>query len=81
MIRATTDSPMSPPLHSQAALGPTSSLLDIWVTKVNIERTRKGPDFYGRTVTPDGAICRLYTAMKQAGEEAEEKSKFGVQTE
>lgn len=62
---------MSPPLHSQHALGPTSSLLDIWVTKVNIERTRKGPDFYGRTITPDGAIARLYTAMKQDSEEVE----------
>ncbi|XP_065342176.1 integrator complex subunit 13 [Cloeon dipterum] len=71
VIRATTDSPMSPPLHSQHALGPFTSLLDIWVTKVNEERRRKKPDFYGRTITPDGTIARLYQNMKQDGEEVE----------
>ncbi|KAF4519223.1 hypothetical protein B566_EDAN015329 [Ephemera danica] len=73
VIRATTDSPLSPPPQAQIPrpLGPAPTLLDIWLNKINTEQTRKKPDFIGRTATPVGTIARLYPNLKFDGEENE----------
>lgn len=73
VIRATTDSPLSPPPQAQMprTLGSAPSLLDIWLNRINVEQTRKKPDFAGRANTPEGGIARLYPNLKLDGEENE----------
>ena len=79
VIRATTDSPMSPPGCTSVSLGKQllktslyapKSLLDIWVQRSTPkERT---PDFHGR-VNSDGPRAKLYPNVKEnQGREARE---------
>lgn len=61
VIRATTDSPLSPPLQSNKPKPYPRSLLDIWIAK---NTKPKRPEFEGRlTAEPLGrgcSIARLY---------------------
>lgn len=64
VIRATTDSPLSPPLQSNRPRPYPRSLLDIWIARTT---KPKRPDFTGRaTAEPLGrgcSIARLYTNL------------------
>lgn len=71
VIRATTDSPMSPPatvsvpLSKQLHKGITGkSLLDIWLHR-SAPKDRK-PDFHGR-INSDGLKTKLYPNLKDTG--------------
>ncbi|RLU19530.1 hypothetical protein DMN91_008087 [Ooceraea biroi] len=78
VIRATTDSPMSPPasvsmplnkqLHKGSAAG-TKNLLDIWLQR-SAPKDKK-PDFHGR-INSDGPKAKLYPNLKDAGREPRE---------
>ncbi|XP_067213909.1 integrator complex subunit 13 isoform X2 [Linepithema humile] len=77
VIRATTDSPMSPPgsvsisLSKQLHKGNagSKSLLDIWLQR-SAPKDRK-PDFHGR-INSDGPKAKLYPNMKDVGREPRE---------
>ncbi|XP_012269667.1 integrator complex subunit 13 [Athalia rosae] len=78
VIRATTDSPMSPPPCSNSSLGkqlhkgvfhPPKTLLDIWLQR-SAPKERK-PDFHGR-VNSDGFKAKLYPNLKEIGREPRE---------
>ncbi|XP_075231571.1 integrator complex subunit 13 asun [Lycorma delicatula] len=71
VIRATTDSPMSPPLQSSRARPFTNprSLLDLWISKENVENAKnKRAEFAGRitaeTCSGGGTIAKLYPNLK-----------------
>lgn len=78
VIRATTDSPMSPPasvsipLTKQLLKGniaASKSLLDIWLQR-SAPKDRK-PDFHGR-LNSDGLKAKLYPNLKEVGREPRE---------
>ncbi|XP_071645101.1 integrator complex subunit 13 [Temnothorax longispinosus] len=78
VIRATTDSPMSPPasvsiplpkqLH-KSNIAASKSLLDIWSQR-SATKDRK-PDFHGR-INSDGLKAKLYPNLKDVGREPRE---------
>jgi len=78
VIRATTDSPMSPPasvsipltkqLHKSNIIA-SKSLLDIWLQR-SAPKDRK-PDFHGR-ISSDGLKAKLYPNLKEIGREPRE---------
>lgn len=66
VIRATTDSPLSPPLQSNRARPYPRSLLDIWIAKTT---KPKRPDFVGRITAeplPRGSLAKLYPNLKDS---------------
>ncbi|XP_066593100.1 integrator complex subunit 13 [Prorops nasuta] len=75
VIRATTDSPMSPPsttsvpLGKQVAKAAPKSLLDIWLQRSSPKE--KKPDFHGR-INSDGPKAKLYANLKEPGREPRE---------
>ncbi|XP_046750559.1 integrator complex subunit 13 [Diprion similis] len=78
VIRATTDSPMSPPLCTGSSLGKQihkgtfyapKTLLDIWLQR-SASKERK-PDFHGR-LNSDGFKAKLYPNLKEPGREPRE---------
>ncbi|XP_034935806.1 integrator complex subunit 13 [Chelonus insularis] len=77
VIRATTDSPMSPPpscpstpLTKQAQKNSTSkTLLEIWLQRMTPKERR--PDFHGR-INSDGPKAKLYPNLKETGREPRE---------
>ncbi|XP_011157688.1 integrator complex subunit 13 [Solenopsis invicta] len=78
VIRATTDSPMSPPasvsipltkqLH-KGNIATSRSLLDIWLQR-SAPKDKK-PDFHGR-ISSDGLKAKLYPNLKEIGREPRE---------
>lgn len=68
VIRATTDSPMSPPMSASISLNKQSykgkSLLDIWMER-SVPKNPK-PEFQGR-LNSDGPIAKLYRNLKDGG--------------
>ncbi|XP_015590827.1 integrator complex subunit 13 [Cephus cinctus] len=78
VIRATTDSPMSPPPCTSVSLGKQlhkgslytpKSLLDIWLQR-SAPKERK-PEFHGR-IQSDGPKAKLYPNLKEPGREPRE---------
>lgn len=78
VIRATTDSPMSPPSSSSSSLGKQihkgtfhspKTLLDIWLQRSASKE--KKPDFHGR-INSDGFKAKLYPNLKESGREPRE---------
>lgn len=78
MIRATTDSPMSPPASTSISLGKQihkgnhhtpKTLLDIWLQRSTPKE--KKPDFHGR-INSDGLKAKLYPNLKESGREPRE---------
>lgn len=69
VIRATTDSPMSPPACSTSKSKAPKSLLEIWLKRS--EPKEKKPEFYGR-LNSDGPKAKLYQNLKDPGREPRE---------
>ncbi|XP_014611908.1 PREDICTED: protein asunder homolog isoform X1 [Polistes canadensis] len=78
VIRATTDSPMSPPASTSISLGKQlhkgnhhtpKTLLDIWLQRSTPKE--KKPDFHGR-INSDGSKAKLYPNLKESGREPRE---------
>ncbi|XP_071564945.1 integrator complex subunit 13 isoform X1 [Temnothorax nylanderi] len=78
VIRATTDSPMSPPASvsipltkqvHKSNIAASKSLLDIWSQR-SATKDRK-PDFHGR-INSDGLKAKLYPNLKDVGREPRE---------
>ena len=75
VIRATTDSPMSPPpvattaVKLQRGLYSQRSLLDIWLQRSAPKD--KAPEFAGR-LNCEGLKAKLYPNLKEAGREPRE---------
>ncbi|XP_046821860.1 integrator complex subunit 13 [Vespa velutina] len=78
VIRATTDSPMSPPASTSISLGKQihkgnhhtpKTLLDIWLQRSTPKE--KKPDFHGR-INSDGLKAKLYPNLKESGREPRE---------
>ncbi|CAG5094071.1 Similar to INTS13: Integrator complex subunit 13 (Homo sapiens) [Cotesia congregata] len=76
VIRATTDSPMSPPactatpaIKQERKISVSKSLLDIWLYR-SMPKDRR-PEFHGR-VNSDGPRAKLYPNLKEIGREPRE---------
>lgn len=76
VIRATTDSPMSPPSSTSTSLikqiqknTSSKSLLDIWIQR-SLPKERR-PEFHGR-LNSDGPRAKLYPNLKEVGREPRE---------
>ncbi|KAK0096332.1 hypothetical protein PV326_005787 [Microctonus aethiopoides] len=76
VIRATTDSPMSPPSSTSTSLIKqtqknisSKSLLDIWIQR-SLPKERR-PEFHGR-LNSDGPRAKLYPNLKEVGREPRE---------
>ncbi|XP_001607514.1 protein asunder [Nasonia vitripennis] len=86
VIRATTDSPMSPPpcpsaslakqLHSKSLYALPRSLLDIWLQR-SAPKDRR-PDFHGR-VNSDGPRAKLYPNLKENNQARENRNSEPVE--
>nr|XP_050852262.1 integrator complex subunit 13 isoform X3 [Vespula vulgaris] len=78
VIRATTDSPMSPPASTSISFGKQfhkgnhhapKTLLDIWLQRSTPKE--KKPEFHGR-INCEGIIAKLYPNLKESGREPRE---------
>ncbi|XP_015175959.1 PREDICTED: protein asunder homolog [Polistes dominula] len=78
VIRATTDSPMSPPASTSISVGKQlhkgnhhtpKTLLDIWFQRSTPKE--KKPDFHGR-INSEGSKAKLYPNLKESGREPRE---------